>query len=460
MKATRWLLALAAICLADPGRAGEAVPLFHINAKPEAAVELQLGPDIYRLSQRSNLSDLVLVDEQGNRLPFTIQPRQEITFTGTASTRVGFYPVTIESDTGQSRLDQGTTIILDQRQIRIEIDKQQARDPVAPTFYLLDIRDLKHPVTHLRIEWPEEEADHYRKMTIAGSQDLQQWTPLAEHALVRLHDKDQSLYQNRIPLKLSPGAWHYLKLSLVEKPEPLTIAGLYLEAEVEQMQQPSRDYWTIKGTPSRSQVSVVPRGQNLKAAAVAAWEFEREELLPISQISLNLGEKSYSGNIALYTRAKNSLDWQLVHRGLWFNTPVADRWKKSDDLSLSANSHRFWRLEMDESYRDQLQPELVLSYPAQVLRFIASPFAPYRVAVDPSNPNNYPQIQAQIFQQILGNHQPDWQSVEVSPLFAEDLRPAIRTSRPDWKITLFWITLITAVLLLTGFAWRLIRQMQ
>lgn len=444
--------------------ASTATPIFTIDAEAGSAVELQLGPDIYRYSQRSNLSDLVLLDSQGNRLPFRIQPKAGSTTTRQESTRVGFYPVATGTNTEQLKLESGTAIILDERAIRIEIDKQQntttAPAIAAPAFYLADIRELQHPVTHLRIEWPEEDTEHYRRIAIAGSQDLQRWTPLADHTLVQLRDQQQQLSQNRIPLIFNADDYQYLKLTLLDKREALVIAGLYLEADIQKSEQAPWDQWTLTGKPARSQVSVAPKAQSVRAQSVAAWEFEREDSLAISRVAIALGEKSYSDNLALYSRAKPSQDWQLVHRGLWFNTPVANGWQQSQPLMLNTNAHKYWRLEMAESFREQLQPELVFSHPAQVLQFMANPFAPYQLAIDSSNANNYHQVQAQIFQQILGDQKPVWQLQSARPLHGEDFRPPVEARNMDWKLIIFWLALVAAVLVLIVFAWRLIRQMQ
>ncbi len=430
-------------------------PLYEIQAEPGTQVQVFLEPEIYRLSGRSNLSDLVLLDSQGNRLPFRIQQLASDIVETTEKTPVPFYPVAADVRPESLRLDSGSSITLDERAIRIHIDKAAADRRSTAVFYLLDIREVGHPVTRLHVRWQPGAGELYRRVSLSGSRDLQRWTPLAEYTLVHMPQAEQPLNHNKIPLALKPGDFQFLRLTLLENGEALPVAAMDLEASLQQAAPQAKDSWTLEGQVAKDQVS-----QTAQPQPVAAWEFEREESVAITQLSLDMGERAYGDRLLLFSRANDKQPWQLIYRGLWYNTPTASHWQRSEDLQLNPNHHRHWRLELAASAQGKIAPRLVFSHPRQVMQFIANPFAPYTLALDRHNDHQYPVVQARILEALLKDEKPDWQIHDTQALNPQGFIPPVEARPVDWKTIIFWLVLALAVVVLITFAWRLLCQMR
>lgn len=453
----------------------EVTPVYRITESPGTYLQTTLTHDIYRYSNSSRLQDLAVIDSQGNQLPFRIvqataavseplqsQPNQ--------SQAVRFFPVA-QGAAPETWLQQGNTRIhIDDSTTSISISQERAEDgakPAAtPDFYLIDLSDVEMPVSRLTLNWETRAANQYLEVQVSGTQDLQNWTLLAQHTLADLQNDSQSLLRNEIPLTLSAKEHNYLRLKFLRGSEGLQLNAIHAVTSPPLLPAPpARDIWQVEGILSDVQNPVKRAAARVNARSegesrpVAAWEYYREDVMPVSTLRVALGTTPYGDDISLYSRGSPRHPWREVHRGIWFNQQVGNAWQSSDPVRIEASSDRWWRLELNAGVRDKMTPSLVFEQPLQVLQFIANQSAPYHIAIDTQASSRNPDAAAQIFRQLVTDTLQTW-----TPVGYIKLNPAINTpvqlvDKTGWTVIIFWAAMLAAVAVLIGFAVRLYRQM-
>jgi Protein of unknown function (DUF3999) len=220
------------------------------------------------------------------------------------------------------------------------------------------------------------------------------------------------------------------------------------------------DSWEVKGALAKDQNSAMRAGNHTAAMPVAAWEFVRDDIAPLANISLNLGTFMYGDNIKVFSRNTEKQAWQLRHQGIWFNAQVGSDWQQSDAINIYRNSDIYWRLELSELVRTTLNPTVVFHRQPQTLQFIANNAAPYQIAIDNQAAPNNQHTSAQIFSQLVSTKDLQWEQVaftELQPSMDSFARAGMQVS---WRTLLFWGILILAVAVLVGVAVRLMGQIK
>jgi hypothetical protein len=277
---------------------------------------------------------------------------------------------------------------------------------------------------------------------------------------VQLQKEGQLLTRNKIAVNLSEKQYAYLRLKFTRGNENLQLTKIQIENTDKVANAPVVDRWEIKGALSEDQDSAMRAGNHTASMPVAAWEFARDDIAPVANISLNLGTIMYGDNIKVFSRNTEKQPWQLLHQGIWFNTQVGSDWQQSDAINIYSNSDIYWRVELNELVRTTLNPTLVFHRQPQILQFIANNAPPYKIAIDDQAAPNNQQSSTQIFSQLVSGKELQWGQVaftEMKPNINSFARHGMQVS---WKTLLFWGILILAVAVLVGVAIRLMGQMK
>lgn len=451
-------------CLLGMTANAEVIPVYQINEAPGTYVQTTLTHDIYRYSADAQLNDLVVTDQQGNKLPYRITAPSAQVSEQSQLTNARFFPVAVGSPPEALIALSSASIRLDANEISVSVEKTN-KDPLqdqsAPVdFYVVDLSDVKTRVDKLVVDWQVTDTNQYLEVQVSGTNDLTNWSNIAQNTLVQLQKEGQLLTRNKIAVNLSEMQYAYLRLKFTRGNENLQLSKIQIENTDKVANAPVVDHWEVKGALAEDQDSALRAGNHTAAMPVAAWEFARDDIAPVANISLNLGTIMYGDNIKVFSRNTEKQPWQLLHQGIWFNTQVGSDWQQSDAINIYSNSDIYWRIELNELVRTTLNPTLVFHRQPQTLQFIANNAVPYKIAIDDQAAPNNQQTSTQIFSQLVSGKELQWGQVaftELNPNIDSFARNGMQVS---WKTLLFWGILLLAVAILVGVAVRLMGQVK
>ncbi|MDF3013006.1 MAG: hypothetical protein K0Q78_1210, partial [Cellvibrio sp.] len=433
-------------CLLGTIAHADVIPVYQINDAPGTYVQTTLTHDIYRYSADSELNDLVVTDKQGNKLPYRITAPSAQVSEQSQLINARFFPVAVGAPPEALLALSSASIRLDANEISVSVEKttkDELLDKTAPVdFYVVDLSDLKTRLDKLVVDWQVTESSQYLEVQVSGTNDLTTWTNVAQTTLVQLQKEGQQLTRNKIAVNLTEMQYAYLRLKVTRGNENLQLTNIRIENTDKIANTPVVDTWEVKGALAEDQDSALRAGNHTAAMPVAAWEFVRDDIAPVSNISLNLGTNMYGDNIKVFSRRSEKQAWQLLHQGIWFNTQVGSDWQQSDAINIYSNSDTWWRIELNELVRTTLNPVLVFHRQPQTLQFIANNAAPYNIAIDDQAAPNNQQTSTQIFSQLVSGKELQWGQVgfaELKPDVNSFARHALQIS---WRTVLFWAILI------------------
>ncbi|WP_062065739.1 DUF3999 family protein [Cellvibrio sp. OA-2007] len=451
-------------CLLGMTVNAEVIPVYQIDAAPGIYVQTTLTHDIYRYSADARLNDLVVTDQQGNKLPYRLVAPSAKNTEQSQQMPVRFFPVAVGAPPETLLALSSASIRLDANEISVSVvksDKEELLDQTAPTdFYVVDLSDLRTRADALMVLWPVSEQHQYLEVQVNGTNDMTNWTPITETTLVQLHKDGEQLTRNKITLNLKEFEYAYLQLKFMRGGENLQLTQVAIENTDKTTNAPAPDSWQVSGTLAEKQQTALHAINSGKKAAVAAWEFERDDIAPISRLSINLGEVVYGDQIKVFSRRSEKQPWQLIHQGIWFNAQVGSTWQQSDALHIHQNSDTHWRVELNELLRTHANPQLVFTRQPELLQFIANNSAPFNIAIDTQAAPDNQYTSSQIFSQLVNGKELEWAQTTFTELKPNINYFARHSMQIGWKTLLFWGIMIGAVLVLVGVAVRLMGQMK
>ena len=456
-------LALVLACGALNTVAG-VVAVYDIKLQSDKAtpyLQLELTEDIYRYSRSSDLQDLVVVDGQGNRLPHRViripvaqAPQEQVSHVHFFPVPVGAKPETLLALSSASiRLDDNAISVTVEKTPRTELLDQQA--PI--DFYVVDLTEFRATADKLQLDWQVAEINQYLDVEISGSNDLSSWSPVAHGTLVQLQKNGQKLTRKQIGLNLHAREYAYLRLQFPRGGQGLLLTSVQVITQQASNALIADRQWQVTGRFAEDQTSALNAKSSVNKASAAAWEFTRAEMAPVTRISLALGETSYGDNIKLFSRRTEKQPWQLVYQGVWFNAQVGDVWQHSDSISIYQNSDLFWRVELSAQVRNNANPILVFHHQSQLLQFIASNAAPFKVGIETDHPLPNHSAGAQVFSQLTAGKEVQWEKVDAVNLDPDIHQFARFSESVNWTTLVFWGILLLAVGVLVFVAIRLIK---
>jgi hypothetical protein len=455
---------LFTLCLISLAANADVIPVYQINEAPGTYVQTTLTHDIYRYSANTQLNDLVVTDQQDNKLPYRITAPSTQVSEQSQLTNARFFPVAVGSPPEALIALSSASIRLGANEISVsvkETNTDKLQDQSAPVdFYVVDLSDVKTRSDKLVVDWQASEANQYVEVQVSGTNDLTTWSSIAQTTLVQLQKEGQLLTRNKIAVNLSEKQYAYLRLKFTRGNENLQLTKIQIENTDKIANAPVVDRWEVKGVLAEDQNSPMHTGNHTAAMRVAAWEFTRDDIAPVANISLNLGTFMYGDNIKVFSRNTEKQPWQLRYQGIWFNAQVGSDWQQSDAINIDSNSNVYWRVELNELVRTTLNPTLVFHRQPQILQFIANNAAPYKIAIDDQAAPNNQHTSAQIFSQLVSGKNLQWEQVTFTELKPNSDAFARHGMQVSWKTILFWGILLLAVAVLVGVAVRLMGQMK
>lgn len=443
--------------------AAEVVPVYQIDQASGTYLQTTLTHDIYRYAADPQLNDLVVTDQQGNKLPYRITTTTQVT-EHTQQAPLHFFPVAVGAPPETLLALSSASIKLDDNEISVSVEKtvnEQLVDKNAPIdFYVVDLSDTRTRADKLIIDWQVNEANQYLEVEVSGTNDLTNWSNITRATLAQLQKDGQKLSRNKINLNLAEMQYAYVRLKFLRGGEQLQLTRITLENTDKVASAPALDTWSVSGELADEQESVSRSGDRSPSVKVAAWEFTRDDITPVSQFGIQMGTLMYGDSIQVFSRSSEKKAWQLVHHGIWFNAQVGNEWQHSDAITINQNTDTQWRIELNELVRTNAEPVLVFHHQPETLQFIANSAAPFKISIETDPAQHKQNTSAQILSQLINGKEVQWAQVnfsELKPGLGSFARHGLQVS---WKTILFWGFLIIAVGVLIGVAIRLVGQLK
>src|SRR5690554_4435189 len=155
-------------------------PIYLIENAESDYLQVTLTHDVYRYFPSGQLHRLAVIDHQGNKLPYRIRtenPYQEHQETFS----LPFYPIVAGTSSESLRAWGGTKVRIQDHTVAIDLRataQADASDSAPVDFYLLDMSEVKKPISHLVVDWQADAHHQYLELELSGTRDLQQWTSL------------------------------------------------------------------------------------------------------------------------------------------------------------------------------------------------------------------------------------------------------------------------------------------
>jgi hypothetical protein len=440
----------------------ETIPVYKLGQAQGTYLETVITHDLYRYSSDARLKDVVVIDARGNKLPYRISAPDAQIAERVEQIPVRFFPVAVGTAPETLLALSSASIRLDANEISVSVEKsinEQLQDKAAPIdFYIVDLSDIKQRVDTLKINWTANESAQYVEVQVSGTNDLTNWTHLAQITLVQLQKDGQSLTRNKVPLNLTELQYAYLRVKSLGGGGQLHLSNVEIENTTKTAKPPIPDRWEVTGQVAADQDSALRVGTPSLSMPVAAWEYQRDDIAPVTRIGLQLGTVVYGDLARIYSRPDKKYPWQLVHQGIWFNTQIGSDWQHSDEFTLYNNSDMYWRVELHQQVRTTANPVLIFHRSPETLQFIANDAAPFQIAIETDPKLQNQNTNMQIFSALVSGKNPGWMEVNIEKLNPDIRQFARHGMQISWKTILFWSVLLIAVGVLVLLAAKLLKQ--
>ncbi len=442
-----WLL----LALIVPLLATAAVPdqeyaySFSLQAPDTAdAYRLRFTPAIYAASwPQAELSDIVVVDTNGNAVPFASMPaasgapriftlkRHALPLPDAAQDDKKFIRVSANAEHGSAGF-----IIIPQ------LDRSAL--PERPKRWLVDARE-QVALSHIDIESGLGEADFELHLVVDSSDDLQHWrTVVADATVLSLTGGDGSVHKRRIKMNRVPARYYRLHVregnSPWQRAQPPEVALVGKTVVVARAAEPLQTL-TVEAEPSDT--------------SARSYEYHLPALLPLQSLQLVLPDSVSAANAQVSVRDPYS------EQDRWSALTSLNAIRVHDRISDEVNftPRRIQRLRVRVDTGLSQPPQLKVSWRPGVYVFLAQGQGPYRLLAGSrtARRGNYPMAAA--LEQLRRDQAGDWQL----PLAAAGPRMQAGGPSPlempfDWTRALLWLVLGAGALLVIGLATSLLRN--
>lgn len=451
------LMATAGLVLA----AEPITPIYKISDTQSTFIQVPLTQNIYRYNLQPDLQNLVVLDAEQNPLPYklvSLMPAVQQTEQPVIRDNLLFFPIAVDASADTLRKLHSEKMQFEAGTLQLTTTDKVLNNNT-PEFYLVDLSKLDHAITGLTIDWDAQADTQYLELELEASRNLQEWVSLGRSTLVQIIHWQQSLKKNKIDISIAKNQYQFLRVRVIRGAENLRLTAVTAEQKTGPVPVVplARESWSLPGELAKVQSEVdIPNVHN-RPGIVAAWEFVRDESTPVETVAIDFDQQTYGNRGKIFSRTAENKSWELQHQGIFFHAQIGSQWQSGDPVSIHSKSPRYWRIELNESARDKIQPRLVFAWQPSALQIITNNKPPFSIAVTGVNSNN--NHSKQVFNQLAALSSPEW---EVATLISLDIKPETIKSTPskiDWAHYLFWAALLLAVLVLFIFSLKLFKQL-
>lgn len=422
---------LASTLSTAPAAQSRAEARFALEISGDAGFHaLVLPPAIYAESRAAGLTDLVVRNGAGERVPFALETTRPAPPEVSVETReVRWFEVPLPDETGTA-----PEIAL---AIRPDGTLAATGTPVPPgrsrRIDVIDLGAARDRIRALRFELAP--TPHQGRVKIEAGGDLEHWTPIAEATLTRLGDGPDVL--ERTDVDLATGGARYLRLRWID-PAP-TLRRLSVVHGV-RAPEPVRDH--TRGLPAR-------------AAGPGLYDFDTGGRYPVDRLTVHPPQANTVAAVRLYSRPEASAAWRFVWAGKVVSVKTGGGAETAEPAAFTPSDDRLWRLEVDMRAGGfgTGEPTVDIGWRPATLTFLARGAGPFEVAVGGVHPVSGEMSKAALLPKgdvVVGTAR---LGARLEPVAA-----AGRGSEGNGRDAFLWAALIVAVAFLGFMAWRMMKD--
>jgi len=419
-----------------------------------ALAEVTLPLAVYEAIRRPGLADLRVFNAKGERQPIAVLPPQQTE--AHYETQITLLPLPKRTPNGRDEIELSLQKDENGQLRRLDLNNRPIEGNASsppPDRWLADLGTFRHPVTGIDVQWATGESFEGH-LSIDGSEDLQNWTPLISNvALISVSTSQGQVERSHIelPRPTVPARTHYLRLHW-QGDHPPPLKALKLTSLISAPPPPTQWY------PVRSN----------STDSDGSFLYTAQALLPVHGADLRLPPGNIISNVAIDTRYYPDKPWINVARGSAYNLgngPLGAQTSKPFLFKEYANP--LWRLKFDPDTAPHEAPQLLLGWTPHRIVFPVRGPGPFILAAGKPGERAFQYPAPQI---IPGYGTPEAAPVAVARVEPAHIKsgqhlgggmtPAARET-PSWaqpRNQTLWGALIAGVLLLGFMAHSLLNR--
>jgi hypothetical protein len=426
----------------------------------EALYEVILPVAAYRGIVRADLADVRVFNGAGEVVPYAWRPRRTAGTEATKPVALALFPLRAEE--GASVDGISIRVRRDPRGgSSIDVTSTGARAGTAKRTvgYLVDLTQFDSALHAMEFAWQPVPDGFAGKLRVDASDDLGSWRTLVAAApLVDLEVAGQRLQQKRVELPRQKVK--YLRLSWVPQGAGSKLPDLASASgePVDKIIEAAREWYLA---------------DSAKGEKPGDYLFDLRGYQPIDRLRLRLPDPNTVAQVELLARDRSEQPWRLVTRGVAYRLRRDDSEITNPDLPVSATTHRYWLLRVDQrgGGLGSGMPKLEAGWVPHTLVFAARGEPPFQLAYGnrEAKPGGYaietliPGYRDASGPRIRAAKAGTQQTINVASARAleqQQLGGEARLKEAiDWKRWSLWGSLALGVLVLGAMAWRLMRQL-
>ncbi|MCD9008130.1 DUF3999 domain-containing protein [Luteimonas sp. XNQY3] len=413
-----------------------------LPASDAGAYQVELDDAVYATAVSPALCDLVVVNGDGRQVPALLQSAPPPAARRTTQT-LAWFPLPATAARSGSDIAAISELDPDGRLRRIQW--QPAPGDAPPAALLVDASASELPLQALVLDWGDADAAFERTMRVEGSGDLRDWQPLpAGGRLLDLRRGEARLVERRIVFD-TPVRARYLRLT------PGAGAGTMPAIVSVTGESPA-----VTDAPVLQWRALEPAGA---ADADGGFVFRLDARLPVTHVDLGL-DGNATARWTLSVRGHDAAPWRTIASDWLVYRIGAEAAARTPPLALEvASRERQWRLVPDAPSAGAA-PVLRLGYRPERLVFVAEGAAPFSLRAGSGRSVRVDAAVAPLLADLRARNGGRWApAVATLGARAELAGAAALDDTPprDWGTWLLWSVLLLGVLLVGGFALRLLR---
>ena len=410
------------------------------SAACEGAFAVTLDESVYRQVLGADLGDIAAFNAAGDPLPFGPMPAEYRAPSAQWRDAAWFLlPPSALAPAGDLHLhvtrDASGDLSLDAT--------LRHGEPGSPQDILVDVREERRTIEAIVVEPQLDAADFSVQVVVEGSDDLQQWQPLASAAtLAHLRQGGQSLTRSRIEFAAVNSK--YLRLRLLDGRVGIPVRAVRLLV---------REPGPATAVQPRARIAA-----DFVRQEGNAFVYRLPARVPVDRVNVALADDNAIASFSVSAREPGERNWGYVGQVDAFRLRAAGVTLDNEPMDLSLTRRQEWRIESNASLSGT--PVLELYYHPERWLLLTHGKAPFVVAAGSNTRRGDDFPLGALLGQVRAKFGRDWQPAAASlgPMQTAGGDAALTAYDAETKRTwLLWGVLLIAAVAIIAMVLRLLK---
>lgn len=432
-KSLLFIVGLAMVGLLQAAAPITALYAYGYDIQSESAgpvLRLSLDHVVYQGVYHSDLKDMVVINQDGQAIPFLIRNAASKTSQSRKQLSLPFYPLYLNNNADMKHIQVSTqsdgTII--------NIISPTGNGAATQRYYIIDASQVEQgTLEQIHLQWQQGEGTQLIETHLEASDDLQHWQAVGDLVFSSLQFADYQLLKDSA--QLDQKIKKYYRLSWPSD-EIGAISSVHIDVIQTQANATLMEMMGRKATMQYDNIYVYDLGG----------------YMPVELINVKPIPDNSVAEVRLSSRNKETDPWQHRATTIIYRLRIGDRLLQNDPLRISPQAARYWQVEViGKNYLNE-SPLLEPQWQAQQLLILAQGKGPYRLLFGRSDQG---ESQAdEVVQQLLQLNQSQDAVHEARLVNYREYcgTPCVMpvAEATDWTRYVLWLVIITGV---AGLAW-------